>query len=214
MIGFIYHLQQFFNRSRQIDFLAPLLLRAYLVPVFWVAANNKWNPFDADSSLQNTIDWFTNPDWGLGLPFPEVMAYLAWGAEYFGAILLLLGLAVRWISIPLMITMLVAAFSVHWKNGWQAIHDPMSAFASANAPEAIERLDRAKKILQEHGNYSWLTEHGSFVVLNNGIEFAATYFVMLLALFFIGAGRYISLDYWLARRYPLNEVKHVDSKEA
>ncbi len=193
-------LQSMLDKTRAVDFLAPLLLRAYLVPVFWVAANNKWNPLDPDSSLQNTINWFANPDWGLVLPFPAVMAYLAWGAEYFGAILLLLGLAVRWISIPLMITMLVAAFSVHWQNGWQAIHDPMSAFASANAPEAIERLDRAKNILQEHGNYNWLTEHGNFVVLNNGIEFAATYFVMLLALFFIGGGRYLSVDYWLARK--------------
>jgi hypothetical protein len=65
----------------------------------------------------------------------------------------------------------------------------------------VERLDTAKSILQEHGNYSWLTEHGSFVVLNNGIEFAATYFIMLLALFFAGAGNYISLDYWIARRW-------------
>lgn len=194
----LFSLQCMLNKTRAVDFLAPLLLRAYLVPVFWFAANNKWNPLDPDSSLQNTINWFGNTEWGLGLPLPEVMAYLAWGAEYFGAILLLIGLAVRWISIPLMVTMLVAAFSVHWHNGWQAIHDPMSAFASANAPEAIERLDRAKNILQEHGNYNWLTEHGNFVVLNNGIEFAATYFVMLMALFFIGGGRYLSVDYWLA----------------
>ncbi|MDT8310326.1 MAG: DoxX family protein [Methylophaga sp.] len=193
-------LQSMLDKTRQVDFMAPLLLRAYLIPVFWVAANNKWNPLDPDSSLQNTINWFANKDWGLGLPFPELLAYLAWGAEYFGAILLLLGLAVRWVSIPLMITMLVAAFSVHWKNGWQAIHDPMSAFASSNAPEAIERLSRAKDILREHGNYSWLTEHGSLVSLNNGIEFAATYFVMLLVLFFIGGGRYLSVDYWLARK--------------
>lgn len=189
------------EQTRQIDFLAPLLLRAYLVPVFWVAANNKWNPFDASSSLDNTIAWFANPDWGLGLPFPELMAYLAWGAEYFGAIALLLGLAVRWMAIPLMITMIVAAVTVHLKHGWQAIHDPMSAFASASTPDAIQRLDRAKEILREHGNYSWLTEHGNFVVLNNGIEFAATYFVMLLALFFLGAGRYVSIDFWFARKY-------------
>ncbi|WP_327036647.1 hypothetical protein [Methylophaga lonarensis] len=54
------------EQTRQIDFLAPLLLRAYLVPVFWVAANNKWNPFDASSSLDNTIAWFANliGDWG------------------------------------------------------------------------------------------------------------------------------------------------------
>jgi uncharacterized membrane protein YphA (DoxX/SURF4 family) len=211
MITLLQRLQHLLNVTRQVDFVAPLLLRAYLIPVFWIAANNKWNPFNPDSSLQNTIDWFANPDWGLGLPFPELMAYLAWSAEYFGAILLLLGFAVRWVSIPLMITMLVAALTVHWKNGWQAIHDPISAFAADTAPAAIERLDRAKSILQEHGNYSWLTEHGSFVVLNNGIEFAATYFVMLLALFFIGAGRYISVDYWLAKHYMSNEVNHVDS---
>lgn len=188
------------DKTRAVDFLAPLLLRLYLAPVFWIAANNKWNPFDANSSLENTINWFANPDWGLGLPFPEVMAYMAWGAEYFGAIALILGIAVRWAAIPLMVTMLVAATTVHWHNGWQAIHDKMSPFASDNVDGAIDRLDKARSILQEHGNYSWLTETGNFVVLNNGIEFAATYFVMLLVLFFIGAGKYFSVDYWIARK--------------
>ncbi len=193
-------LQGLLDKTRAVDFLAPLLLRLYLAPVFWIAANNKWNPFDADSSLENTINWFGNPDWGLGLPFPEVMAYMAWGAEYFGAIALILGIAVRWAAIPLMFTMIVAATTVHWHNGWQAIHDKMSPFASDNVDGAIDRLDKARSILQEHGNYSWLTETGNFVVLNNGIEFAATYFVMLLVLFFIGAGKYFSVDYWIARK--------------
>lgn len=188
------------DKTRAADFLAPLLLRLYLAPIFWVAANNKWNPFDADSSLENTINWFGNPDWGLGLPFPEVMAYMAWGAEYFGAIALILGLAVRWVSIPLMVTMIVAATTVHWQNGWQAIHDKMSPFAADNVDGAIDRLDRARSILQDNGNYSWLTETGNFVVLNNGIEFAATYFVMLLVLFFIGAGKYFSIDYWVVKK--------------
>ena len=67
--------------------------------------------------------------------------------------------------------------------------------------EAAERLSRARSILKENGNYEWLTEQGSFVVLNNGIEFAATYFIMLLALFFIGGGRYVSIDYWIARHF-------------
>ena len=39
------------------------------------------------------------------------------------------------------------------------------------------------------------------MILNNGIEFAVTYFVMLLALFFIGAGKYLSVDYWIAAHY-------------
>jgi len=194
--------QDILDKVREhLAFIGSLLLRIYLVPIFWVASNNKWNPFDKDSSLQNTIDWFGNPDWGLGLPFPALNAYMAWSAEFFGAILLALGLATRWICIPLMITMVVAAVTVHIDNGWQAIHDPMSPYASINVNAAIERLDRARDILKEHGNYSWLTEYGNFVVSNNGIEWAATYFVMLLALFFLGGGKYISVDYWIARHY-------------
>ena len=114
----------------------------------------------------------------------------------------LIGLGVRWISIPLMFTMLVAIFAVHWQHGWQAIADTkFCLFNCWDAQEAALRLDKAKEILQEHGNYSWLTEQGSFVVLNNGIEFGVTYFVMLLALFFIGAGKYLSLDDWIARKF-------------
>ena len=56
---------------------------------------------------------------------------------------------------------------------------------------------KAREILMTYGNYDWLTSSGSFVILNNGIEFAATYFVMLLALIVLGGGRYVSVDYWL-----------------
>jgi putative oxidoreductase len=66
---------------------------------------------------------------------------------------------------------------------------------------AMERLERARAILQEYGNYDWLTGSGSFVISNNGIEWAVTYFVMLLTLFFIGGGKYLSADYWVARRF-------------
>jgi uncharacterized membrane protein YphA (DoxX/SURF4 family) len=67
--------------------------------------------------------------------------------------------------------------------------------------EANVRRERAKEILREHSNYGWITSAGSITILKNGIEFAATYFVMLLALFFLGAGRFFSLDYWIARRF-------------
>ncbi len=184
-----------------VDFVGPILLRVYLVPVFWLASNNKWNPFNSDSSLDGVIEWFGNSDWGLGLPFPALMAYMAWGGEYFGAILLALGLAIRWITIPLMFTMIVAVATVHGHNGWQAVHDLMSPYASANAGEALDRLDRARSILREHGNYDWLTEHGNFLVSNNGIEWAATYFIMLLALFFLGGGKFFSVDYWLSKKF-------------
>jgi uncharacterized membrane protein YphA (DoxX/SURF4 family) len=178
------------------DFLAPLALRLYLVPVFWVAGSNKLQ------SMESTIAWFGNPDWGLGLPLPALLAWLATLTEAIGAVLLLIGLGVRWISLPLMITMLVAAFAVHWQNGWLAIAEKTGVFATERTVEATERLDRAKDILQEHGNYGWLTEHGNFVVLNNGIEFAATYFVMLLALLYLGSGK-AGVDYWLNRKFHL-----------
>lgn len=99
--------------------------------------------------------------------------------------------------------MLVAAFAVHWENGWQAVADLNSPGVTEATQGAIERLNTARDILRENGNYSWLTANGrySFVVSNNGIEWAATYFVMLLVLFFQGAGRYVSVDYWIAKRF-------------
>lgn len=188
----LFKAQALLNRSRQADFLAPLLLRLYLAPIFLMAGMNKFNNFG------NTAAWFGNPDWGLGLPFPELLAFLVISAELAGAVFLLVGFAVRWISIPLMFTMLVAAFSVHIKNGWLAIADgSLWLFGSERVTGGLERLDAAKALLKEHGNYDWLTENGNFVMLNNGIEFAATYFIMLLALFFIGGGRYVSVDYWI-----------------
>jgi uncharacterized membrane protein YphA (DoxX/SURF4 family) len=181
-------MQALLDTTRKVDFLGPLALRLYLAPVFWTAGTNKLG------SMDNVIEWFGNPDWGLGLPFPFVMAWLAFGTEILGSIALVLGLGVRWISIPLMVTMMVAATKVHLHNGWQAIADPKSPFANDNVGGAMERLDKAKDILKEHGNYDWLTETGNFVVSNNGMEWAATYFIMLFALFFWGAGK-ASLDH-------------------
>lgn len=195
MIDILNRLQDALDATRHVDFLGPLALRLYLVPIFWVAGMNKIAGFE------NTVAWFGNPEWGLGLPFPTLMVVMVIGAEVGGSIALLVGLATRWATVPLMITMLVAATQVHWENGWQAVADPMSPFPPADIDGTVERLDMAKEILREHGNYSWLTENGNFIISNNGIEWAATYFVMLLALFFIGGGRWASLDYWIARRW-------------
>jgi uncharacterized membrane protein YphA (DoxX/SURF4 family) len=195
MVGILNCMQGLLDRTRVFDFLAPLALRLYLVPIFWMAGTRKWG------SMESTIEWFGNPEWGLGLPFPAVMAYLATLTEIFGAVFLLFGFAVRWTSVPLMFTMVIAMVTVHWQNGWLAIAEGVGFFATERTQGAIERLDRAKDILQEQANYSWITENGSLVILNNGIEFAATYFIMLLALFFIGAGKYFSIDYWIARKW-------------
>jgi putative oxidoreductase len=181
------------NKTREVDFLAPLLLRMYLVPVFWMAGTKKIEGFE------EIVEWFGNSEWGLGLPFPFLMAFLATATEFFGAIALFFGLAVRWFSLPLMFTMVVAAGTVHWDNGWQAITDPSAPFANERVIEASNKLGIVKEVLQEHTNYDYITSSGSVVMLNNGIEFSVTYFIMLIALLFLGAGRYLSVDYWLER---------------
>ncbi len=173
------------------DFLAPLLLRLYLAPIFWMAGWNK------AMSFEDTVSWFGAD--GLGLPLPTLMAALATGTELIGALLLVSGLAVRLIAVPLMFTMLVAMFTVHWEYGWLAIAEGQGFFATERTMGGTERLAQAKELLREHGDYDHLTQNGSLVILNNGIEFSATYLVMLLSLFFTGAGRWLSLDYWIGR---------------
>ena len=183
------------DKARMLDFLPPLALRLYLVPILWMAGSKKFANFGS------TVDWFGNEEWGLGLPLPYLLVLLVALVEVLGALFLLLGFGVRLISIPLMITMLVAGVTVHLKNGWLAIAEGSGFFANERTAGAIERLDIAKNILKDYGNYEWLTENGSVTILNNGIEFAATYFIMLLVLFFIGAGNYVSVDYWLKEKF-------------
>lgn len=208
MIAVLNKFQNLLDTTGKIDFIAPLALRLYLAPVFIAVGFHKATHFN------DIVSWF---EYSLALPAPALMAFLATAAELVGGFFLLFGLAVRWMAIPLMITMLVAIFSAHWENGWFAIapSDPETSIAHVLAPvgfpgaaESLEnsvevgkRLSRARDILRENGNYSWLTEKGGIVILNNGIEFATTYFVMLLVLFFYGAGRYLSLDYWIAKYY-------------
>ena len=200
--------QNLLNNTRWGDFLAPLAFRLYLAPIFIAVGLNKAAHFS------DIVFWFGN---SLHMPLPWLMAFLATSAELVGGFALLFGLGTRWLAVPLMITMIVAAGSVHWGHGWFAIAptDPDSSIAKvladvgfpgakaslANSLEVAQRLDKARSILQQHGHYDWLTEKGHFVILNNGIEFAATYFFMLLSLFFTGAGNYVSLDYWIARRF-------------
>jgi putative oxidoreductase len=194
-------LHKMLDKTLVVEGLAPLLLRLYLAPIMIQAGWTKLGSF------QNTADWFGNEDYGLGLPFPALMASLAIAAELVGGVFILIGLATRWASIPLMFTMLVATFLVHWPNGWTAIADASSwlsngtIFLNENVMSAPEKLSIAKGLLEEHGNYEWLSSSGKFVVLNNGIEFAVTYFIMLFSLFFTGGGKFTSVDYFLAKKF-------------
>lgn len=216
--------QQVLDRLNILDGLPALLMRLFLAPILIIAGYNKLqlgNPeagfFEQLTADPNVVAWFGNPDWGLGLPFPTLLANMAAWTEFLGGWFILIGLFTRLASIPLMVTMLVAALSVHIDNGWFAITptnpDTSAAkfvswfgFDSAkeslvNSEETGERLSRIREIISENGNTDWLYENGNVVILNNGIEFASTYFIMLLALFFIGGGRFVSVDYYLKDVY-------------
>ena len=196
------------NGLRSFEGIAPLLLRIFLAPIFIKAGYGKLQLGAENLELldrlmadPNVVAWFGNPDWGLGLPMPEVLAFLAGWTEFLGGWLLLFGLLTRLISIPLMLTMIVAATTAHWSNGWHALPEAKLTvpweWRTDLIEDGLDRKSRAVSILEEHGNYDYLTEAGSFTVLKNGIEFAATYFIMLLSLLFTGGGRFTSLDYWL-----------------
>ena len=223
------NLYQSFNAKLSFfDGIPALLIRLYLAPVFIMAGYSKMQLADPDvigiSSFMaspDIVNWFGNAEWGLGLPMPELLANLATWTEFFGGWILLIGLATRLISIPLMFTMIVAATSVHLDNGWFAITptNPETSpakvadwlgfeSASASLENSVDtgtKLSKMRDILEENGNTDWLYGNGNIVVLNNGIEFATTYFIMLLALFFIGAGRFTSVDYYLSRRLLAKE---------
>ncbi|WP_444929984.1 DoxX family protein [Microbulbifer sp. SSSA002] len=189
----------FVRYARKIDWLGPLLLRIYLAPIFILAGMNKV------SHIEDIAAWFGNPDWGLGLPAPMLMAWMTALVELVGGVAILVGGATRLAVIPLMFVMAVAAATVHWEYGWSALPDKTLSVPWEWRKDLIEgasvRKEKIVGLLKEHGNYEWLMETGGVTILKNGIEFAATYFIMLLALFCSGAGRFFSVDYWLCRHY-------------
>ncbi|MFN4181598.1 MAG: DoxX family protein [bacterium] len=61
---------------------------------------------------------FVNMLGNLGVPLPLFFAWVVAIVEVGGGLLLLIGLWVRWVSIPLIINMLAAIFLVHLRHGF------------------------------------------------------------------------------------------------
>ena len=91
-----------------LEFLPLFLIRLYLFYVLWFAGINKIDSFDKFSGYLGT----------LGVPFPDIFTWLVIITEAGGAALILIGLFVRWSSIPLLVVMFFAGYLVHWQNGW------------------------------------------------------------------------------------------------
>jgi putative oxidoreductase len=95
----------FYDWSRQfasyLTWAAPLAVR---ITVGWVFMGTGWTKL---THLPQIVQNFR----GLGIPAPEIITPFVSGVEFFGGLLLLLGLLTRFAAVPLMVVMVVALIS-------------------------------------------------------------------------------------------------------
>ncbi|MGB0845426.1 MAG: DoxX family protein [Thiolinea sp.] len=166
---------------RVFDFIPPLAIRLLLAPVFWVSGVQRLGLFTTETYIwYNPLTWVNTETLqasatqldnsiisGLGA---ETLTLLIGGAEALGAVLLVLGFAVRWIVPALICVLLYLAYMT---------------FGSGLAEEA--------------GKFLW--QHGYITLQHSQFEVYVTYLILLLTLFFMGAGRWFSLDWFIYRRF-------------
>lgn len=180
-----------FGWLRGLDFLPPLLLRLFLAPLLWVSGSQKLGLFTAsDFVWYNPMTWINGETYQAtadalsSMPLIGSASGLMTGVigtvEIVGAFLLLIGFAVRWISLPLLALI------------------GLTAFVALNGQDIIVTF---KEMLMTHGYTDMSSSAFSKLVI---------YFLMLLTLFFMGAGRFFSVDWFLHRRLH----KKIVSKKA
>ncbi|WP_371376019.1 DoxX family protein [Thalassotalea aquiviva] len=93
--------------------LAPLPLRLVAGIIFIAHGGQKLFAWFGGYGLEGTGQWMAS----IGLTPGYLMALLAGSAEFFGGILLLVGLLTRLNGLVLALTMVVAIVTVHLENG-------------------------------------------------------------------------------------------------
>ena len=101
---------EFSRLSEYTKSLSLLIARLIVAYGFYEPAMMKWK------DIGSVAEWFGS----MGMPFPTLNAYMAASTEITGVVLLTLGLFVRVISLPMIIIMIVAIFTVHINNGFSA----------------------------------------------------------------------------------------------
>ena len=104
----ILNIHNLLKNFEALSFVPLTLIRVYLFFVFWYAGIGKIDNFDKFSGYLGT----------LGVPLPDILSWMVILTEAGGAALLLVGLFVRWLSVPLLIVMFFAGYLVHYQNGW------------------------------------------------------------------------------------------------
>lgn len=110
MNKFFAHLTQ--NPSQEL--FGNLLLRVPVGITFALHGAQKLFGWFGGYGLAGTAGWMES----IGLAPGYLLALMAGSAEFFGGLLLILGLLTRPTGSVLAITMLVAIFSVHWQHGF------------------------------------------------------------------------------------------------
>ena len=176
---------------RIFDFIAPLAIRLFLAPMLWVSGVKRLGLFSAsDFVAWNPLTWLNPEAFQQNVTAMGDFSLLGMGAgtllmvigiiELLSAVLLVLGFAVRWVTVALIFVMVALALFAMGDTGF---------------------LSSMGQLVMTHG-YSDMT--------NNQVEVYLVYFVLLLALFFMGAGRWVSLDWFVYRHF----VKKLDDKTA
>ena len=104
------HYKRFVSIVNNGQSITLLFIRLALAYTFWDTGKKKFE------DIASIAEWFQS----LEIPAPTLNAYMATYTELIGALLLVLGLGTRIISIPVIITMIVAIKTVHWENGFPA----------------------------------------------------------------------------------------------
>lgn len=167
-----------FGWLRGLDFLPPLLLRLFLAPLLFVSGQQKLGLFtSSDLTWYNPLTWGNSETYQAAADAMStvpvigsasgLMTGIVGGLEIAGAFLLLIGFAVRWISLPLLA--LIA----------------LTGLVALNGQDIVGAL---KEMLMTHG-YTDMSD--------SGFAKSVIYFLMLLTLFFMGAGRFFSVDWFL-----------------
>ena len=165
---------------RIFDFLAPLAIRLFLAPVFWVAGVRKLGLFSsADFLWWNPMTW-TNADAfqqsvaatsSIAGMTADSLVLLIGSIEIAAAILLILGFGVRWVALALIVVVVLLG---------------LLTLGNGDILTSLQNL---------------VMTHGYLDMTNNIAEVYLAYFVLLLALFFMGGGRWVSLDWYIYRHF-------------
>ena len=170
-----------FGWLRGLDFLPPLMFRLFLAPLLWFSGQQKLGLFTAEDMVwYNPLTWGNSETYQAAvtqmseMPFvgslSDILPGLVGSLEIVGAFLLIIGLAVRWISLPLL-----GLFGIM----------VVAALAGGDLISAL------KEMLLSGTGYAEMS--------STAFTKAVIYFLMLLSLFFMGAGRFFSVDWFLYR---------------